>query len=559
MSNSLSLYRQVSKKSRHFLRKFQRYYSEETSSVHTFTLNPYEKVELAAMFTIYLKRELTRRARQTLVIASGLGVAVALVITINSVSGGIQQSQETALANLYGVGTDLTVTKPPQEGQGFGQRFAFGLGTQNQNSTQSLSNTRLIVSRGQQVINQSDYSKIVSVKGIKAATGTLRLNNITFSGTLPNLTLPNQSGSTQNNQNQSNGGALSDNSNQNRGDGLRSGGNFNVDQFSVEGIDSTQQSVGPITSTKVIDGRLLTASDKNQPVALVDQTYATSNSLKVGSTIKIKDAPFAIVGLVAPQSSSTQTESNIYIPIDQAQTLSGNSGITTIYIQASDNSQVASLKSSLSNLLPGISVNSSADLAANISGSLQTASSLINGLGGWLSILVLLGAFLISILFTLSGVNRRTREFGTLKALGWKNSRISRQILGESLVSGFFGGILGIGLGMIGVAAINIWGPSLNASISRFGNFGRNFGQRAAGFQGGPGGGGFQGGGQGSGRNGFGQAFQNVSTFTLHASPSLMILAIGIVFSLAGGVIAGLVAGRRIVRLSPAEAMRSVA
>jgi len=38
-----------------------------------------------------------------------------------------------------------------------------------------------------------------------------------------------------------------------------------------------------------------------------------------------------------------------------------------------------------------------------------------------------------------------------------------------------------------------------------------------------------------------------------------MILAIGIVFSLAGGVIAGLVAGRRIVRLSPAEAMRSVA
>ena len=510
------------------------------------------------MFLIYLKRELTRRARQTLVISSGLGVAVALVITINSVSGGIQQSQATALSNLYGVGTDLTVTKPPVQGQGMGQRFAFGLGTQNQNSTQSLSNTRLIVSRGQQVIDGTDFAKITGLTGIKAATGTLRLNNITFSGTLPNFTQQNQNGAIQNNQNQSNGGAIGGNTNQNRGNGSRLGGDFNVDQFSVEGIDPTQQSVGPITSTKVVDGRSLSASDKGQPVALADQNYASSNSLKVGDTIKIKDLPFTIVGLVAPQSSSTQTESNIYVPLDEAQTLSGNSGITTVYIQASDNSQVSSLKTSLTNALPGISVNSSADLAANISGSLQTASSLINGLGGWLSILVLLGAFLISVLFTLSGVNRRTREFGTLKALGWKNSRINRQILGESLVSGFFGGLLGVGLGLVGVAAINLWGPSLNASVSRFGNFGRNFGQGGGGgFQGG--GGGFQGGGQGAGRNGFGRMAQNVSTFTLHASPSITILVLGILFSLAGGIIAGLIAGRRIVRLSPAVAMRSVA
>ena len=199
-----------------------------------------------------------------------------------------------------------------------GQRFAFGLGTQNQNSTQSLSNTRLIVSRGQQVIDGTDFAKITGLTGIKAATGTLRLNNITFSGTLPNFTQQNQNGAIQNNQNQSNSGAIGGNTNQNRGNGSRVGGDFNVDQFSVEGIDPTQQSVGPITSTKVVDGRSLSASDKGQPVALADQNYASSNSLKVGDTIKIKDLPFTIVGLVAPQSSSTQTESNIYVPLDEA-------------------------------------------------------------------------------------------------------------------------------------------------------------------------------------------------------------------------------------------------
>lgn len=42
-------------------------------------------------------------------------------------------------------------------------------------------------------------------------------------------------------------------------------------------------------------------------------------------------------------------------------------------------------------------------------GSLATASSLVAGLGTWLSVLVLAVAFLIAVLFTVSGVARRTR------------------------------------------------------------------------------------------------------------------------------------------------------
>ena len=493
------------------------------------------------MLWTYLKRELTNRARQTFVISSGLAVAIALVITIHSVSSGIQDSQSKALANLYGVGTDLTVTKTPVQGQGNRQRFAFGLPGQGQNSNQAVSNTRLVVARGQQLIDNADFAKISEVQGVKSTTGTLRLSNITFSGTFPITGQSNTNGSSNNppNLNRQN----------------RVGGDFNVDQFSIEGIDTSKTTVGPITSTKIVDGRAFAPSDKGQLVALMDQTYATNNSLKVGDSIKIKDTNFSIVGLVAPQTAATETESNVYVPLDEAQSLSGNAGITTVYIQAIDNSQVAGIKSSLSNSIAGVTVNSSADLASNISGSLETAASLVNGLGGWLSILVLLGAFFISILFTLSGVNRRIREFGTLKALGWKNARINKQILSESIVSGILGGVLGIALGLGGVAAINIWGPSLNASVSRFGNFGRNFNSPGGGFQGG----GFQGGGMRQGRGGFGQAAQNVSTIPLHASPSLTMLLMGILFALAGSVIAGLIAGRRIVLLSPAIAMRSVA
>ena len=63
------------------------------------------------MFGIYLKRELGRRKKAALVIALGLALGIALVITVNSVSAGMQQAQGKVLKSLYGLGTDMTVTK----------------------------------------------------------------------------------------------------------------------------------------------------------------------------------------------------------------------------------------------------------------------------------------------------------------------------------------------------------------------------------------------------------------------------------------------------------------
>ncbi len=63
------------------------------------------------MFGIYLKRELGRRKKAALVIALGLALGIALVITVNSVSAGMTQAQDKVLQSLYGLGTDMTVTK----------------------------------------------------------------------------------------------------------------------------------------------------------------------------------------------------------------------------------------------------------------------------------------------------------------------------------------------------------------------------------------------------------------------------------------------------------------
>jgi putative ABC transport system permease protein len=77
------------------------------------------------MFVTYLLRELRRRMRQAIFIALGLALGVGLVIMVTAASKGVSASQGAVLKSLYGVGTDITVTKSPTAGSGGGQAFNF--------------------------------------------------------------------------------------------------------------------------------------------------------------------------------------------------------------------------------------------------------------------------------------------------------------------------------------------------------------------------------------------------------------------------------------------------
>jgi ABC-type antimicrobial peptide transport system permease subunit len=158
-----------------------------------------------------------------------------------------------------------------------------------------------------------------------------------------------------------------------------------------------------------------------------------------------------------------------------------------------------------------------------------------------LSLIVLAAAFLIAILFTISGVTRRTREFGTLKAIGWSNGRIVRQVAGESLVQGLLGGAAGIAIGLVGILLLNLVSPTLTAGATTL----------AAPGAGGPGG----------GRGGFGQAAQAAATsdIALSAPVTVSVILIAVGLAVLGGLLAGAIGGWRASRLRPAEALRSVA
>jgi len=69
----------------------------------------------------------------------------------------------------------------------------------------------------------------------------------------------------------------------------------------------------------------------------------------------------------------------------------------------------------------------------------------------------------VASLLTLAAVARRVREFGTLKALGWRSGQITAQVMGETLAMGIAGAAAGIALGLGGAAAAAA--PNLTATV----------------------------------------------------------------------------------------------
>lgn len=483
------------------------------------------------MFFVYLRAELRRRARQAVVIAAGLAIGIGLVMTVSSASAGVKKAQSSVLHSLYGVGTDITVTKTATYGSGGPQHFNFGGSGASGSSRPSItpgthiSRDTLRPAAGQSTLPAGDVATVASLRGVSAATGGLVLTDTSFSGTIPNF---------------SEGGGFGARGGESGagGSGSESSGasSFSVSSFSVDGVQISSSNVGPLTSSQVTEGSYFTPSQNTAKVAIVSSTYATQHGVKVGSDITVAANTLQVIGVAQVPSGGAEA----YLPLGTAQSLSGlKEDVTTVFVSATSASEVSAVASRIEKAIPGASVATSESLANQVSGSLKSASTLATSLGKWLSVLALVVAFVIAGLLMAAAVSRRVREFGTLKAIGWHTRRIVGQVMGEGLTLGLAGGLAGIVLGIAGAEIISAVSPALSATV------GPTF-QGAGAFAAGA----------------FRHAPSAASrTVVVHMSAPLQggTIGLAVVLAIAGGLIAGAFGSWRAAKLRPAAALRRVA
>jgi ABC-type antimicrobial peptide transport system permease subunit len=476
------------------------------------------------VYLTYIRRELRRRFKQSLVIALGLAIGIALVVTVSSAAAGVKSAQGQVLHSLYGVGTDMTVTRSLGRGSIGPQRFGgFGNGPP-QGGTRRIARDILRPQIGSGTLPASDVTKVRGLSGAAAASGALVLTDTSFSGTIPSA---------------GSGGGFP-------GGGSSSGGSpsFSLKTFTVDGIQTGSSAVGPVTASQVTSGRFFGANDSSARVAVVSASYARQHSLHLGSTIHIAGKSVKVIGLASVSSGAA----DVYVPLKTAQKLAGmGNKITTVFVSVGSASGVSSVASEVKAALPSATVSTSASLAKQVSGALSSASTLTSSLGRWLSIAALTVAFLVAGLLMMAAVSRRVREFGTLKAIGWRTRRVVAQVVGEGMALGLLGGLAGVALGIAAAAAISAVSPALSATVgSTFATGGGGFGPLAGGGPGGAPAGARPGGG--------------AQSVLVHLTAPLQAhtILIALLLAVAGGLVAGGFGAWRAARLRPADALRSV-
>ncbi len=192
---------------------------------------------------------------------------------------------------------------------------------------------------------------------------------------------------------------------------------------------------------------------------IVRNTLFGEGADPVGQTIRIRNQPFKVIGVLAvkgPGSFGEDQDDTIFVPYTTVQKkLRGIRYIQSITVSAMSAAQTVTVADEIAALLrvqhgliPGdeddFRVRTLEEMASVRSETTRTMTSLLASIAG---VSLLVGGIGIMNIMLVS-VTERTREIGLRMAVGAKGKDVLFQFLVEAIVLSLLGGAIGIGLGV---------------------------------------------------------------------------------------------------------------
>jgi putative ABC transport system permease protein len=408
----------------------------------------------------YVLKELRHHHNRTLVNILGIGIGIALFVSINAVSTAYQKAVSLPFKNL---GADVVVQRPEKRAVDSGQPPA------------SMRGVRLPFSN--QLLPSGDLEKLKTIEGVDSMASSLLLWEFDKGG-------------------------------------------FRT----IMGVDLAQPILGPV---KVKDWLKEGRFPQKEGEIVLEKHYAKFQHKKLGDAVEINGRPFSVVGLLEIKEGSQIASANIYLPLSDAQTLVGgdSNGVNIVYLRLKNPSLLSQVKTNIAGKLNGVSVASS-DSSLELMGGVSKISDQFSFI---VSLIALGGAVFLIVKAMLSNLVERSREIGILKAVGWTERDVQKQLMGEVFLQSLAGGVLGVLMGyffsyLLGFLSIPVstsWELNLLPAFAK---------DTAAAAQ----------------------------TVRLPVSISAGLTAISLALSLAAGSMASYFMGKRTARMKPAEILRQL-
>ncbi|PYJ11927.1 MAG: ABC transporter permease [Verrucomicrobia bacterium] len=203
------------------------------------------------------------------------------------------------------------------------------------------------------------------------------------------------------------------------------------------------------SNLELISGRM--PSDATEEAAVLGQTAAEILRKKVGDPIQIETKELKVVGIV--KGGALVEDGSVILALSLLQGIIGSPNqINAIDVRATPGTteqQLAELTRQIQQLAPEVRALTVAEHLSHAEG-----FQLIKAMSWGTSLLAILVGVLGVMNTMLMTVFERTHEICVLLAVGWRRGRVMRMILYESALLGFFGGIVGVALGAVGVKVL---------------------------------------------------------------------------------------------------------
>lgn len=294
---------------------------------------------------------------------------------------------------------------------------------------------------------------------------------------------------------------------------------FRLGDLTICGVifDSLATETNVVSSKMIVEGSYSRIHDPD--TILVDSVFSDLTELDIDDEINVFNRNFTVVGIVNPSIYSKPAGiADMYAPLNVVQEIAKFYGdlynfavrdINVVLVEISaegDSAQINAVEKSVLETMESYGGQVGAIVGYQCSVAARNVVPITQDSAWVISVVLLVTVMLFAVKSQFASVAERTKEIGILKAIGWTDSDITKQVLLESLLLSLAGGIMGVGISFL-----------VTFLIPQFG-------------------------------------FVSTQNLVLTVSPLLVLL--GVSLSLVGGALAGIVPAWRAAKLQPADALR---